>query len=85
MTKTLKRTWICRCRACKAHRRVEAGTEVEMWNGKPCVRCECGAGTMVAKPLQGRVTDHECNARCMASKGHVCECSCGGANHGVAA
>jgi hypothetical protein len=32
--------------------------------------------------ILGRVTDHECNAKCMASTGHVCECSCGGANHG---
>jgi hypothetical protein len=84
MTKTLNSTWIGRCPACRAHARVEAGTTVEMWNGKPAVRCACGV-TMTAKLLKGVVTDHECDARCMSSKGHVCECSCGGANHGKAA
>lgn len=32
--------------------------------------------------VQGHTTDHKCNAKCLASKGPVCECSCGGANHG---
>jgi len=26
---------------------------------------------------------HVCNARCMASTGPACECSCGGKNHGA--
>lgn len=26
---------------------------------------------------------HKCDARCMNAKGHNCECSCGGANHGI--
>jgi len=26
---------------------------------------------------------HKCDARCMHAKGRVCECSCGGANHGI--
>lgn len=25
---------------------------------------------------------HKCDARCQHAKGHSCECSCGGANHG---
>ncbi len=25
---------------------------------------------------------HECNEKCMSSTGTVCECSCGGKNHG---
>lgn len=32
--------------------------------------------------VQGHTTDHKCNAKCLASKGPVCECSCGGENHG---
>jgi hypothetical protein len=32
----------------------------------------------------GRKTDHKCGARCTASKGPNCDCSCGGANHGKA-
>lgn len=27
-------------------------------------------------------TKHECDARCMNAKGHNCECSCFGKNHG---
>lgn len=26
---------------------------------------------------------HKCDARCMNATGHNCECSCGGANHGI--
>lgn len=26
--------------------------------------------------------DHICDSRCTGAKGHNCECSCGGANHG---
>ena len=73
-TKPTGRTWITRCPDCKAHRRLERGELVEWWNNRPAVRCDCGRGVMVAKPLKGFV-----------AKGHVCECSCGGANHGTAA
>ena len=81
----LKRTWIARCVNCKAHRRIEAGTVIETWNNRPALECKCEIGRMMqTKPLRGRVTNHKCNARCLASKGFVCECSCGGKNHGVA-
>ena len=26
---------------------------------------------------------HKCDARCLNAKGHNCECSCGGVNHGA--
>jgi len=26
---------------------------------------------------------HKCDARCMNARGHNCECSCGGVNHGI--
>lgn len=43
-----------------------------------------GCGHKVAlKRVQGVVTDHVCNAKCMSSTGPVCECSCGGKNHGA--
>lgn len=33
--------------------------------------------------VQGRyVAEIKCDGRCMGAKGHNCECSCGGANHG---
>ena len=84
MTRAAKATWIARCPGCRAHRRIERGDVVAWWNGRPSIACECGR-SMGAKLLKGFVTDHECDARCMGAKGHVCECSCGGANHGVAA
>jgi len=34
--------------------------------------------------MEGTVTDFQCDARCENAKGHVCECSCGGMNHGKA-
>ena len=78
-----RRTWIARCPKCKAHARIEAGTRTAIWNKRPAVACTCGA-SMSAKPLDGRVSEaHKCGARCLASKGHVCECSCGGKNHGT--
>jgi hypothetical protein len=30
----------------------------------------------------GRKTEHRCGAKCLNSTGFVCDCSCGGANHG---
>lgn len=29
------------------------------------------------------VADKKCNAKCLGSTGHLCECSCGGKNHGA--
>lgn len=81
--KTLRTNWIARCasKTCKATKRINAGAKVELWNGKPAIRCECGS-SMIAKLIKGFVTKHECDDRCLAAKGPVCECSCGGANHG---
>lgn len=41
----------------------------------------CGKSVVMAK-VRGTVTDHECDARCIAATGPRCECSCGGENHG---
>lgn len=36
--------------------------------------------------LQGHLRPEvKCDARCTSARGHSCDCSCGGANHGVAA
>lgn len=79
----LKATWILRCRRCKAHRRLDAGTVAPKVNRAAYLTC-CG-DQMDARPLKGVVTDHKCNAKCLGSRGHICECSCGGKNHGKAA
>lgn len=34
---------------------------------------------------KNRPSLHKCDARCETAKGHNCECSCGGKNHGIAA
>jgi hypothetical protein len=39
--------------------------------------------TIGGKRVRGVVTDHQCDAACLNAKGHLCECSCGGANHGA--
>jgi hypothetical protein len=48
------------------------------------------SGTRVAATrkvqIKSNPSRHECNARCMGASGKsVCECSCGGRNHGRAA
>lgn len=80
----LSRVWIARCSDCKAHQRLEAGTEVRMRNKRPSLRCACGS-MMDVHLLRGSVTHHQCDDRCLTAKGFRCECSCGGANHGVSA
>lgn len=44
-----------------------------------CLRC---SRSFKVEQVRGRRTEHECGARCMASKGPTCECACGGKNHG---
>lgn len=42
------------------------------------------APQMIGKAIEGRLkADHPCDARCTGAVGHNCECSCGGANHGI--
>lgn len=36
--------------------------------------------------IEGRyVASIKCDGRCMGATGHICDCSCGGLNHGVGA
>jgi hypothetical protein len=44
-----------------------------------CPKCQ---GMMHGKTVRGVKSDHECDAKCMASTGFLCECSCAGKNHG---
>jgi hypothetical protein len=53
---------------------VLAGSRVACWDCGRALRFEQITGVFSAK--------HKCNAKCLASKGPQCECSCGGANHG---
>jgi hypothetical protein len=88
---------MARCPKCKAARRVAGfvrksrsldrfGNHLwvndrdESW---PELACGCGSKTPpTILRIVGRVTGHRCDARCLNGTGHVCECSCGGRNHG---
>lgn len=52
------------------------------WSWSHCARCWICRASLRFSQVSGKVTRHECGAKCMASKGPACECSCGGANHG---
>ena len=82
--RTFQRIWILRCRTCKAHRRVESGETIESLNRAPYVVC-C-SDMMHPRMLKACVVpDVVCSAICTGAKGHTCDCSCGGKNHGVKA
>lgn len=55
-------------------------------NGRPLawdsVTC-CGKPVEIKAVKGTRNAEIECGAKCLSSKGHVCECSCGGKNHGA--
>lgn len=44
--------------------------------------CLCGRSVEFTR-VHGRVTAHKCNVKCLDSTSGVCECSCGGKNHGA--
>lgn len=51
-------------------------------SGKIVLDCACGKRVSL-QPVRGVYSaKHECNARCLASTGPSCECTCGGRNHG---
>jgi len=82
----LKSTWILNCKACKAHLRLEAGEAVPVVNKTPHVTCCIPDRQMDAKLLKGFFcAEVVCSAICTGAKGHTCDCSCGGKNHGKAA
>jgi hypothetical protein len=58
-------------------REIESGTTDYFF-----ANCLCGKSVKFNR-VRGVVTAHECNAKCLGSKGGVCECSCGGRNHGA--
>lgn len=59
--------------------RVLDGATIDISHDSRCGACGAQRKSVV---VRGRVTDHKCDARCTNSKSGVCECSCGGANHG---
>lgn len=60
-------------------------TKAHHFTGTCCAKC--GGRHTIARVIQfkSHPSRHACDARCQSAKGHQCECSCGGANHGIAA
>lgn len=46
------------------------------------IRCGCGLVAIV-RCMTVRITDHECGVKCTSALGPVCDCTCGGENHGA--
>lgn len=45
---------------------------------------ECCLRPLRMEPVRGKLNPLiVCSAKCRSSKGHLCECSCGGKNHGA--
>jgi len=42
----------------------------------------CGEYAWNAKRIEGFKTEEKCGGMCRNAKGHSCDCSCGGENHG---
>jgi hypothetical protein len=52
--------------------------------GNLVIRCRKCNKARRAGSVKGKYSArHECNAKCLASTGTACECSCGGKNHGA--
>lgn len=52
--------------------------------GMNALACRGCGKAKFAYAIQGKFSaKHACNARCLASTGPQCECSCGGQNHGA--
>lgn len=57
---------------------------MHMWNNRYYeVACWSCRRYFKIQGLQAKYSEkHQCSAKCLASKGPSCECSCRGANHG---
>ena len=89
----------CKRRSCAAGYTVlmneaQVGRRFRVWGGgvpaqwmntkttQISVDCTCGRQVTLRR-VSAAKTDHVCDSRCTSAKGHSCECSCGGANHGM--
>jgi hypothetical protein len=55
-----------------------------LWVGYPLNGQDADVLPIVRRiEYKSRPSLHQCDARCRYAKGHSCECSCGGKNHGA--
>lgn len=60
------------------------GTNLEWDNGSVVVACRGCGNKLRAVRIVGKLsTKHTCGTKCLESTGFLCECSCGGRNHGA--
>lgn len=75
--------WLGRCyrKSCPCRVRVLLPKGYTGWT----TQAECATHRQELRwnEIEGIVNDTKCDGRCTGAKGHVCECSCGGLNHGV--
>lgn len=66
--------------------RFEGGKVIEQGHDYVCPGCGAtnanNMGYVTANNVAGTKTEKTCDGRCTGAKGHNCECSCNGANHG---
>lgn len=54
-------------------------------SGSLVIDCRGCGKALYAFEVRGKFSaKHECSAKCLESHGFLCECSCGGKNHGAA-
>lgn len=79
-------------RADESGKRVPAGVWIErggggwptVYGGDPLGLCPSCGKAMQYGVLRATVREEvKCDARCTHARGHTCDCSCGGANHGM--
>jgi hypothetical protein len=97
-TDTFETREIARCRTCKAAAsRLNTITVKRSYRSDRCGEVsrrrtaelldglKCCGRSWDFKPVRGtRNDDVKCDSRCTGAVGHVCECACGGKNHGAA-
>lgn len=95
--KTMADRYIAKCKGCGCYtsaisegynaRKTVAAPAIVYTNkmGFMVIQCRACGAERSAKLVLGTVNKAVvCNDKCMASHGTVCECSCGGKNHGGA-
>ena len=86
--------YIATCKTCKQHMSTEAfklntvgevlGAMVRSARYYWAIPCRTCGKECAARAVRGTYNpEHKCNAKCLASHGPTCDCSCGGKNHGA--
>lgn len=70
--------WICKNKACKWVKAFE-GKSLEKFS--QCPECNCSVKWHWIEAYE--ITDHKCDSRCTHARSKVCDCACGGKNHGI--